>query len=54
MTNLFAKNNETAIPAYVVSSDDFEKFSKTLDKKTRAWIQANSFCGKLKGGLIYR
>lgn len=52
MTNLFAENNETAIPAYVVSSDDFDKFRKTLDKNTNTWIQANSFCGKFGQALM--
>ena len=52
MTNLFAENSENAIPAYVVSSDNFEEFSKTLDKNTKAWVQANSFYGKFGQALM--
>lgn len=52
MTNLFAAPRDTAIPAYVVSSDGFKEFSKTLDKKTNAWVHANAFCGKLGQALM--
>ncbi len=52
MTNLFAPQNQPAIPTFVISAENFKNFCNTLDYQNNNWITANAFSGKFGQALL--